>query len=297
MTQQKTWLIQEYSIAYSPSISAYQAILARKQTNGTKRSMHLLAFGDPDFGRLEAQDNSADTSNNSSNGNSHALYRLKYSGTEIDKISRLFKNTKTTAFVRDEASEEKLKKHQLDDYKIIHFATHSQIDNKWPMRSHIVLSINESPEENGFLEAREIYNLNLNADLITLSACESGLGKFIRGEGIEGLNRAFFYAGASSVLMSLWPVNDQATYQLMERFYTYLKASESIMNSLRKAKLEMINSGVLSHPYYWAGFVISGKADHIIFQRDYKRWFLLCAILLASVVIITAFVRRKRSSF
>ena len=111
---------------------------------------------------------------------------------------------------------------------------------------------------------REIYNLKLNSDLVTLSACQTGLGQFIRGEGIEGINRAFFYAGASSVLMSLWAVNDQATYQLMERFYMHLRSSESITNSLRKAKLEMISSDILSHPYYWAGFIVSGKADQVI---------------------------------
>ncbi|GAI78985.1 unnamed protein product, partial [marine sediment metagenome] len=119
---------------------------------------------------------------------------------------------------------------------------------------------------------REIYNLKLNSDLVTLSSCQTGLGEFIKGEGIEGINRAFFYAGTSSVLMSLWAVNDQASYQLMERFYFHLRSSESIMSALRKAKLELIGSNTLSHPYYWAGFIVSGKADEIIFPHSINKW-------------------------
>ncbi len=136
---------------------------------------------------------------------------------------------------------------------------------------------------------REIYNLKLNSDLITLSSCQTGLGEFIKGEGIEGINRAFFYAGTSSVLMSLWAVNDQASYQLMERFYFHLRSSESIMNALRKAKLEMIDSNALSHPYYWAGFIVSGQADEIIFRRSINKWlFFGISILLVAGAILAA---------
>ncbi|MBN1224363.1 MAG: CHAT domain-containing protein, partial [Candidatus Aminicenantes bacterium] len=192
-----------------------------------------------------------------------------------------------------EASEEHLKNQLLYDYKIIHFATHSLVDNKKPARSSIVLSLDTDQSEDGFLQMREIYNLKLNTDLVTLSACHTGLGQFIRGEGIEGINRAFFYAGSSSVLMSLWAVNDQATYQLMERFYTHLRSSQSIMNSLRKAKLELINSKILSHPYYWAGFIVSGKADQIIFPDKNIKFILIGLIFLIGFIIFFVFKARK----
>jgi CHAT domain-containing protein len=177
----------------------------------------------------------------------------------------------------------------LSDYKIIHFATHSLIDDKIPARSAIILSLDEDPNEDGFLQMREIYNLHLNADLVTLSACETGLGQFIRGEGIEGINRAFFYAGASAVLMSLWAVNDQATYQLMERFYYHLKNGVPLTDALRKAKLEMINSDVLNHPYYWAGFILSGRSNQIIFPRNKLRWVIvsLTCLLIGGVIALT----------
>jgi len=142
---------------------------------------------------------------------------------------------------------------------------------------------------------REIFNLRLHSDLVTLSACQTGLGQFIRGEGIEGLSRAFFYAGASSVLMSLWAINDQASCQLMERFYFHLRRSESIMNALRLAKLEMIESGTLSHPYYWAGFIITGKADKVIFPRNKMQWIILATSLcVGGAILITVKNRRKK---
>ena len=140
--------------------------------------------------------------------------QLKYSGVETDRISSLFSKEKSDILLREKATEENVKKHDLLDYKILHFATHSLIDDKMPGRSSIMLVLDDDPSEDGFLQMREIYNLKLNADLVTLSACHTGGGQLIKGEGIEGLNRAFFYAGTSSVIMSLWSVNDQATYQL-----------------------------------------------------------------------------------
>jgi len=251
--------------------------------------MDILAFGDPFFGPWEAGDNGNDIFQDFYSSKAFNFFRLKYSGFEIDRISSLFKKGKRRVFRREEASKEQLLKHSLEDYKIIHFATHSIIDDKIPARSSIVLSLDNDPTEDGFLQMREIYNLKLNSDLVTLSSCQTGLGEFIKGEGIEGINRAFFYAGTSSVLMSLWSVNDQASYQLMERFYFYLRSSESIMNALRKAKLEMIDSDALSHPYYWAGFIVSGKADEIIFRRSINKWlFFGISILLVAGAILAA---------
>jgi len=291
----KHWLIEDYKIAYAPSISSLREIIERKKSNSTKRHMDILALGDPDFGSLEKENIGNNMLQNFFSSNDFSFFRLKYSGTEIERISSLFKKTKSKVIQRENATEERLKKSDLEDYKIIHLATHSIIDDKRPARSFIVFSLDNDPEEDGFLQMREIYNLNLNSDLVTLSACQTGLGQLIKGEGIEGINRAFFFAGSSSVLMSLWAVNDQATYQLMERFYTYLRSSESIMDGLRKAKLEMIDSDVLSHPYYWAGFVISGKADQIIFPNYINRWLLLGGsfLLLGGLILIAV----KRNGF
>jgi CHAT domain-containing protein/tetratricopeptide (TPR) repeat protein len=277
------WLIKNYKIAYAPSLSSLREIIQRKKSSGKKPQKDILAIGDPYFGLLETD--------------SIPLSRLKYSGLEVDIISTLFSKSKQKIFLRENASEEQLKNNNLAEYKIIHFATHSIINNNNPSQSTIVLSRGKDPNEDGFLWMREIYNLKLNSDLVTLSACETGLGELIHGEGIVGLNKGFFYAGTSAVLMSLWAVNDQASCQLMERFYRHLKSSESIMDALRKVKLEMIDSGVLSHPYYWAGFIVSGKADEIIFPKSTSKWLLIGVSLVLAGGIIFAAVRSFKQRF
>ncbi|MFC2141822.1 CHAT domain-containing protein, partial [Acidobacteriota bacterium] len=282
--EDKQWLIMEHEIAYASSISSLKELIDRKNSNGNKANMDLLAFGDPYFGPKE--NNEKNDSNDGNNGQNGLNYsRLEFSETEIKRISSLFRQKKTNAFYRENASEDILKEHDLSNYKIIHFATHSEIYDERPTRSNIVLTIDDNPDEDGILQAREIYNLDLNADLVTMSACRTGLGKFIRGEGIEGLNRAFFYAGTSSIVMSLWTVNDHATSQLMERFYYYLHGSNSIMSSLRLAKLELINSDVLSHPFYWAGFIVSGKADHAVFPKKLSLAMILGIAILAAILL------------
>lgn len=287
-----SWLVEDYTIAYAPSISSLREIIDRKNMNKRKPRMDLLAFGDPYFGALEKEENGGDIFQDFFSSRSFNFYRLEYSGIEIDEISSHFKKGKRNVFLRKEASEDRLKNHKLDDYRIIHFATHSIIDERRPDRSSIVLTLDEDPTEDGFLQMREIYNMKLNSDLVTLSSCQTGLGEFIHGEGIEGINRAFFYAGSSSVLMSLWAINDQASYQLMERFYFHLRSSESIMEALRKAKLEMIESGVLSHPYYWAGFIASGQADEIIFPKSSSKW-IYFGVLLAFVFGAVLILRKR----
>jgi CHAT domain-containing protein len=292
-TDHLRWLIEDYKIAYAPSISSYREIIQRKKEKKSTRRYDIVAFGDPDFGQLESESNGGDIFQNFYSSNAFNFYRLNYSGTEIDKIQSLFKENKTDVFLRESANEEQLKKHNLADYKIIHFATHSLIDDQKPARSSIILSLGNGSTEDGFVQTREIYNLDLNSDLVTLSSCQTGLGQFIKGEGIEGLNRAFFFAGASSVLMSLWSVNDQATYQLMERFYTHLQSSKSIAHSLRKAKLQMIASDVVSHPYYWAGFIVSGMADQTVFPNAWNRWMIVTGsfILVGGLIFIA--IRRN----
>jgi len=298
VTQQREphWLIENYRIAYVPSISSYREIIHRKKSNRSRRSFDLLAFGDPDFGPLESGDNNGDIFQDFYSSNAFNFYRLAHSGTEVEIIRHLFNPSKSYTYLRKQATEEHLKNLDLKKYKIIHFATHSLIDDRKPARSSIVLSLGNNPEEDGFLQMREVYNMDLNADLVTLSACQTGLGQFIRGEGIEGLNRAFFFAGASSVLMSLWSVNDQATYQLMERFYTHLRSSEPIINALRKAKLEMISSENVSHPYYWAGFVVSGLADRVVFPDLLRKWMVIGGSLLLAGGLIFVAARRNGES-
>ncbi len=290
--EKKDWLIEDYKISYIPSISSLREITLRKKSTKGKPEKDILALGDPSYGQLEAEENGGDVFQNFYSSSAFNFSRLKYSGYEIQRISKLFKKKRRKILQRDEATEEQLKEHNLSDYKIIHFATHSLVDDKKPARSSIILSLDEDPEEDGFLQMREVYNLRLNSDLVVLSACQTGLGQFIKGEGIEGLNRAFFYSGASSVLMSLWSVNDQASSQLMERFYYHLRTAEPILSALRQAKLEMISSDTLSHPYYWAGFIVSGYANKVIFPRTLHKWILFGFFIFLGVGILLVIMKK-----
>jgi CHAT domain-containing protein/Tfp pilus assembly protein PilF len=290
-----SWLIQDYMIGYVPSLSSLRVLKQRYHAE-RRPEKDLLAIGDILFRSSDGSmgDGSSPTSIvDLGSAENIPITHLKYSALEVQSISHLFKEDKVTILEKEMASERWLKSHPLMDFRIIHFATHSLVDDKKPARSAILLSYNPAQGEDGLLQAREIYNLKLNADLVTLSACQTGLGQFIRGEGIEGLNRAFFYAGTSSILMSLWAVNDQATFHLMERFYRHLQRGESLAGSLREAKLEMIHSSVFSHPYYWAGFIINGKTDSRIYSGTFNLSIMAILLCIGMTVALTLAVHKK----
>jgi CHAT domain-containing protein len=151
---------------------------------------------------------------------------------------------------------------ELGQYRMIHFATHGSLDSEHPELSGLVLSLvdEQGRAVNGFLDLEDVYNLNLSADLVTLSACETGLGKEIKGEGLVGLTRGFMYAGARRVVASLWKVDDVATAELMGRFYEgMLQEGLRPTRALRLAQMQMRNQKRWNDPYYWAAFAIQGE--------------------------------------
>jgi CHAT domain-containing protein/tetratricopeptide (TPR) repeat protein len=151
---------------------------------------------------------------------------------------------------------------ELSQYRIIHFATHGVLDSEHPELSGLLLSRFDSsgrPKE-GFLRLDDIYNLNLPADLVVLSACNTGLGKDVKGEGLVGLVRGFMYAGSTRVVASLWKVDDDATAELMTRFYReMLEEKKSPAAALREAQVAMWRQRHWHAPYYWAAFVLQGE--------------------------------------
>jgi CHAT domain-containing protein len=161
-----------------------------------------------------------------------------------------------------DASRATMMKADLSDYRIVHFATHGLLNNEHPELSGIVLSLfdQKGQPQDGYLRLHDIYNLRLPVDLVVLSACNTGLGKDVKGEGLIGLTRGFMYAGASSVVASLWKVDDEATAELMRHFYGYmLRDGLSPAAALRKAQVTMSQQKRWQSPYYWAGFVIQGQ--------------------------------------
>jgi CHAT domain-containing protein len=145
----------------------------------------------------------------------------------------------------------------------VHFATHGLIDSVHPELSGLVLSLvdREGRAQDGFLPAFEVFNLNLPADLVVLSACRTALGKDIRGEGLVGLTRAFMYAGTPRVVASLWKVDDSATAELMKRLYAGMLGPKRLRPAaaLRAAQLGLWRDKAWSAPYYWAAFVLQGE--------------------------------------
>jgi tetratricopeptide (TPR) repeat protein len=188
------------------------------------------------------------------------LNDLPGTATEVNTLKELFSSKQITSDVltNHQASEATIKTKPLKDYSMLHFATHGIVDENNPELSRIFLQ-NDSEAEDGNLFSGEIYNLQLNASLVTLSACQTGLGKISKGEGVIGLSRALVYAGAKNIIVSFWSVADESTAQLMTDFYTLLleSPSPSFGATLQQAKLNLMN-GRYSAPYYWAPFILIG---------------------------------------
>lgn len=177
---------------------------------------------------------------------------------EVTDIANLFAG-KSKAVKFADANESLIKSKELGSYNYLHFATHGVVDEENPASSRIFLSSNTT--DDGNLYAGEIYNLNLNANLAVLSACQTGLGKISKGEGVIGLSRALIYAGAKNIVVSFWTVADESTAELMTNFYRELASNpnQDFKKALQKAKLKMIAEGKFANPYYWAPFVLIGR--------------------------------------
>jgi CHAT domain-containing protein/Flp pilus assembly protein TadD len=190
------------------------------------------------------------------------LPRLRSSRLEADAILAVTPPGSGLKAIDFQASRATATSSELSQYRIVHFATHGLLNSEHPELSGLVLSLvdkNGKPQE-GFLELQDIYNMNLSADLVVLSACETGLGKQISGEGLIGMTRGFMYAGASRVVASLWNVSDVATAQLMGEFYRAMeKDHQTPAAALRAAQLQMLKQKRWRSPYYWAAFQIQGE--------------------------------------
>lgn len=259
--EKRNYLLEEYSISYLPSM----AVLARikhRRNGGFRRN--FLGVGNPVYSsEQKAQlNNYLKLINTSLKEDRGPLRNLPFAEVELKQIVSLFAAGEYELLLGKKASEENIKRINLKDYRVIHFACHGFSDEKNPLRSVLVLSAGKVRQEDGFLTLKEIYNLKLDSDLVVLSACESSLGAIIKKEGVIGFPRLFLLAGSRAVLSTLWSVNDKTTAEFMKVFYQELLAGHDKDVSLRKAKLRMMASGK-SHPYYWAPFILSGSKDRL----------------------------------
>jgi CHAT domain-containing protein len=262
------YLIEDHQISYLPSASLIE--LLRQPLPGSASEhdgqLDLLAFGDPVFQqrsktslRRNLPASSAKIEKQAGHGETSNLSRLPRTRDEVEYIASLIPKDRERLYLGKDSTEKAFKQEPLSKYRWIHLATHSQIDERNPSRSAVVLARDRDNDEDGFLRATEIADLDLNCDLVVLSACETGWGRLSSGEGVIGLSRSFFIAGARSVVVSEWAVSDISTAQLMKDFYQQMVNDAAKPAALREAKLRMLHSASETrHPFYWAPFVIIG---------------------------------------
>lgn len=279
------YLVKTNEIIYAPSASVVGAIKQQRTKNASKA---MLIIADPVFNSNDARAQkkpAAPASDAEARGLGIAsaltdvsgsappapagqieglpLARLSGTRTEADQISKLAKASggQADVWMDLDANEDNLDTRDVTKYRVIHVATHGLLDAERPQFTGVVLSLVGNKTHDGFVRTDEVFNLRLGSPLVMLSACETGLGKEKRGEGVMGLTRAFMYAGAPTVGVSLWSVADKSTADLMTDFYKrLLSAGEGTTSSsaLRGAQLAMITGKRYSAPFYWAPFVLVG---------------------------------------
>jgi len=279
----KNFLLDDYLISYTPSASIYKIQASETETNHNQN----LLIGDPSIGNAEysLSVRSGLVDLNSSQSRNILLYPLEYSKGEIESIDGMIANN--MVFISQEATESHFKQYAPSS-NVIHISSHSFLLKDQPL---IIFSQQEDEQDDGFLELGEIVQLNLSSNLVVLSSCRSGLGKIDASEGILGMQKAFFDAGANSIVVSLWDVNDKYTSYFMKDFYKHLAEGISKSEALREAKLGFINN-YSANPYYWSAFVLSGNPSNIGLQE--ASFFTLFHILGILLLIGFAYFVVKR---
>ncbi len=249
------YLIEEYDIYYVQSLAVSQMITQRDYP--VSRS-EFLGIGGSNYENQNTSISESIYDNLPINEWSNLPGTLE----ELENILKLYKNGEI--LTGNEASESMIKSlsvsNNLKTYKVLHFATHGFVLPEQPDLSAIVLTRNIKDENDGYLNINEITNLEIEADFINLSACETGLGKIYGGEGVVGLSQAFLIAGANNLSVSLWQVSDESTRDFMTGFYKLIINSNlSYFNAMATMKRKFINSDDYNHPFYWAPFVFYGK--------------------------------------
>ncbi|WP_421763105.1 CHAT domain-containing protein [Ekhidna sp.] len=265
------YLLEKYTIRYLQSVSM-EALLA----NTEPRIVKISTLISPDFS------SSVDMADGRVRESSKAT--LTSANREINQIRKIISGQRFT-----DSSKKKIIQ-QLEQSDLIHLATHAEVNLQSPGKSAVYLT----DSEDSVLYAYELYNQKFNADLVTLSACNTGVGKLQNGEGLQSLGKAFLYAGCPNLIISHWEVNDESTAELMGYLYENLKEGMNKDEALRQAKLTYLQNAdpVKSHPYYWAGFTFTGNPEPLVFDSDFKKWF----IILIPIIFVVFLSRKKRQS-
>ncbi len=239
--QDLPYLLRRHAIAYVPSASVLAGLREPRQEPPATNRMRVAVFAPFALSRSKAFD------------------RLRASEQEAREIAGLYPGS-ALSFIGQDATEDRVTRNPAVALaRRLHFATHAKIDERYPESSALILAARRGSGDDEFLQVPKIFNLKLSADLVVLSACQTAMGQEVTGEGLVGLTRAFFYAGAPSLVVSLWNVADGPTPELMVDFYRDLDHLQEKAKALQTAKLAMIRRGTYPHPSNWAPFILLGE--------------------------------------
>jgi CHAT domain-containing protein len=269
-----TPLIVKHEIVTLPSASVL-GVLRQESKERQPAPKSIAVFADPVFDEHDARlsgesqvaahvgvDEAREVKRSAEESGLSDFPRLRFSREEANQIMKFASRNNSLAALDFSASRANATSTELQNYRIVHFATHGIINSRHAELSGVVLSLvdqNGKPQ-NGFLRLYDIYNMNLKADLVVLSACQTALGRDIKGEGLIGLTRAFMYGGATRVVASLWQADDRGTSVLMSKFYDGLLSRHlSPAAALRGAQIAMLQDKRWHNPRYWAAFTIQGE--------------------------------------
>lgn len=260
------YVFQSYSIQYAYSASVRYADPNRKSSARKKFAGFAPKYSSQLF--AEARD-------------LEFMYKqrevgdLKFSREEVAEIAEYYEGK---TYLEEEASES-LFKAEAPNYKVLHLAMHAFVNDDEAMSSGLLFANPADSTEDGFLHAYEIYDLDLNAELVILSACNTGQGEFQEGEGVVSLGRAFAYAGCSNIVMSLWQADDGATRKLMQSYHQFLSDGSGKGEALQLARNAYLESADLTHPYYWGSFVLIGDDTPVVYPLSPWVFALLLLVL------------------
>ena len=274
------YLIEDYSISYLNTISD----LTRGKKNSGSYQYDLAGFGVKDF----------------KSAGHPSLQNLPYSVREVEQGGALLDKFDSKRFFLNSESTESNFRSMAGDAKILHLATHSKINDESPLFSSIYFHQNEErgQQDNGIIYAYELFDMNMNAEMVFLSSCESGSGGYLKGAGVLGFSRAFAYAGAKSLSLNLWPIRDQTAASITTSFYEALNNGQNKADAMRTARLKYLNNSN-SDPYLWGAMVIYGNIDAPL-EKDSNPLIVffsgsLFTILLLSFFILAGYNRSLKS--
>jgi len=275
----KQYVLEKWDISYASSVS-FLASTSLNNRDHTKQALLAIAPSTEQF----------------SNKSNSSLPYIKWAEKEIQLISKHISSEMLTG---DMATEENFRR-KASGFSVIHLATHGLVDDEFPMNTKLYFAKNDEENGDGFLYTRELFGLHIPSEMVVLSACDTGNGKIVKGEGVISLAKGFFYAGAESVVMSLWKANDKSSSAIMNDFYKYLSKGYDKSRAMKQAKLNYLANakGFEANPALWAQFVVNGnvKPIHMEAEQQYPKWVIAVFLLLILLIVMKKTIMRKSAA-